>query len=133
MSWVVIWATPHDENAAELDESSWIMVRHRTRGWELPGGKIRHGETIEDAATREFNEETGMSGQLMGINSKLIDGGHVAWIIVPKSANPFSWESPDDSIMEVGWCILPPDDLHWGVEELRKIAIYWSNAITSSS
>ena len=128
-----MWATPHDENPAALDDSSWIMVRHRTRGWELPGGKIRHGETIEDAATREFNEETGMSGQLMGINSKLIDGGHVAWIIVPISANPFSWESPDDSIMEVGWCILPPDDLHWGVEELRKIAIYWSNASTSSS
>lgn len=132
MSWVIIWATSEDSIPHKLDDDvSWIMVRHYSRGWELPGGTIQDGESIEDAASRELFEETGMTGQLRGINSMLIDGGHVAWIVIPNSANPFSWQSKDESILEVGWCITPPDNLHWGVDELHKIANYWSDASTS--
>ena len=37
----------------------FIMVFNRKRGWELPGGAIAEGETEEQAAAREFLEETG--------------------------------------------------------------------------
>jgi len=38
----------------------FVMVRHRDRAWEMPGGRLREGEDFEEAATREFVEETGM-------------------------------------------------------------------------
>jgi len=134
MSWVVVWATPFDEQPQNLvSGGSWLMVRHNTRGWELPGGTINDDESIEQAALRELFEETGLVGEFKGYNSKLFKNGHVAWIIVPISASPFSWLSEDKSISEVGWCLTPPDNLHWGTDELEKIANYWSNFDTSRS
>jgi 8-oxo-dGTP diphosphatase len=38
---------------------SFLMVKHKTRMWEMPGGRVREGESYEDAARREFLEETG--------------------------------------------------------------------------
>ncbi|MCY0887613.1 MAG: NUDIX domain-containing protein [Alicyclobacillaceae bacterium] len=37
----------------------WLWVRHPSRGWELPGGKLEPGETVEMAVHREVFEETG--------------------------------------------------------------------------
>jgi 8-oxo-dGTP diphosphatase len=37
----------------------FLMVRHRERGWELPGGKFEPGEGPVHCALREFREETG--------------------------------------------------------------------------
>ena len=49
------------------------------------------------------------------------------------SASPFTWNSDDDSIIEVGWCLVPPENLHWGENELHLIANYWSKENTSES
>ena len=37
----------------------FLMVRHRERGWELPGGKFEGIEGPVHCALREFREETG--------------------------------------------------------------------------
>lgn len=37
----------------------FVMVRHRDRGWELPGGHVEGEESATAAAQREFHEETG--------------------------------------------------------------------------
>ncbi|MDH3364402.1 MAG: NUDIX domain-containing protein [Thermoplasmata archaeon] len=46
--------------AVAFDGDGFVMVRHRRRGWEMPGGHVEEGEAPRDAAIREFEEETGM-------------------------------------------------------------------------
>lgn len=41
-------------------KNQWVFVRHCERTtWEIPGGHIEPGETPDEAAKRELNEETG--------------------------------------------------------------------------
>ncbi len=43
----------------DASEKEFLMVRHRERGWELPGGKLEATEGPVHCALREFREETG--------------------------------------------------------------------------
>ena len=134
MDSVVIWVTPANQIPSKSGlDTPWVMVYHKTRGWELPGGRIETSESIIEAAFRELKEETGLEGEFKGINSSILEDGHVVWITVAEESHPFAWDSGDDNIVEVGWCLTPPDTLYWGKDELRKIANYWSNFTTSGS
>src|SRR6266542_2546497 len=41
------------------DEKVWLVRQTYMRGWFMPGGGIKKGETLEEAARREAREETG--------------------------------------------------------------------------
>jgi 8-oxo-dGTP diphosphatase len=55
----------------------FIMVRHKDRKWEMPGGRLESHETHEQAAEREFIEETGRALEI--VNCIDIDGGKVCF------------------------------------------------------
>ncbi|WP_019376613.1 NUDIX hydrolase [Virgibacillus halodenitrificans] len=44
-----------------LNENNELLLQHRTDGgWELPGGLMELGESLEDTARREVKEETNL-------------------------------------------------------------------------
>ena len=128
---VVIWAIP-DSNSK--DGGCWVMVRHKDRGWELPGGAIHEGEGADVAALRELYEETGLLGIAKAVESKIVEGGYVVLVTVAESPLPDAWPSSDDSIEEVGWCMEVPEKLAWDEEEIERILNHdWSASISLES
>ena len=63
-----------------FDGDMFVMVRHRERAWEMPGGRVEPGETRSAAAEREFEEETGLVADL--IDRYDLEGGSVFFGVV---------------------------------------------------
>ena len=118
---VVVLALPLDRDDA------WIMVKNKSRGWELPGGHLSRGELPEEAALRELYEETGILGTAKSVEGDLIPGGYVVLVRVEREVSPDPWISLDESIEEVGWCLQVPESSAWGKEEVRSVIDHdWS-------
>ncbi|MBV43817.1 MAG: hypothetical protein CMA54_03460 [Euryarchaeota archaeon] len=125
---VLVWAVPDSDSE---DNGCWVMVRHKDRGWELPGGDIRAGEGADVAALRELYEETGLLGVAEAMDSEIVDGGFVVRVKVSESPCPEAWTSNDHSIEEVGWCMDVPEKTAWGGDEIDRIRNHdWSASIS---
>ena len=128
---VIVWAVPPTKHDGG---SGWIMVKHKERGWELPGGLVKNGEEEDEAALREFFEEVGLLGIAKSLDRGLVEGGCVVLVEVNEDPSPVSWKSSDDSIEEVGWCLDIPEGSSWGKEEIRAISSHdWRTSITLGS
>ncbi|MFC3770998.1 NUDIX domain-containing protein [Paenibacillus sp. GCM10012303] len=59
-----------------------VLVRHRCRGWELPGGNREEGESIIQTVIREMDEEAG--GELESIERigqyLIYEQGHLVFV-----------------------------------------------------
>jgi 8-oxo-dGTP pyrophosphatase MutT (NUDIX family) len=56
----------------------FLLIFNRKRGWELPGGGLKEGESDEMAAGREFLEETGYEASLA--ERLVLDNGGVVFL-----------------------------------------------------
>ncbi len=128
--WVLVWAIPKQE----IDLPCWLMVKHVERGWELPGGKKMEGEENDVTALRELYEETGLLGIAICEDDSIIEGGVVVLVEIDEEPEPYGWDSEDENIEEVGWCVEIPDELYWGTKEIKKLKNYdWSASRTFKS
>ena len=60
--------------AATTPDGRWLLIRRGDTGqWALPGGTLEWGETLQQAAIRELEEEAGVErvalGNLLGVYS----------------------------------------------------------------
>jgi 8-oxo-dGTP pyrophosphatase MutT (NUDIX family) len=85
-----------------IRSESLVLIERRKRGrryWVIPGGGVKSGETIADAATREAEEELGVSVELgnlrVCIDHREEDGSI-------KRQWYFEAEARDDAIRVVG-------------------------------
>lgn len=67
-------------SAIVTDDSEHILLILRTDNnyWSIPGGGIKPGETVRDAAAREVKEETGIDCVVTGLVGIYSDPNHVA-------------------------------------------------------
>ncbi|MGI5964704.1 MAG: NUDIX domain-containing protein [Candidatus Methanomethylophilaceae archaeon] len=51
-----------------FSDGKYLMVYNRKRkGWEMPGGKAEAGESVKEAAEREFLEESGYGIEIVAV------------------------------------------------------------------
>ncbi|WP_020376217.1 NUDIX hydrolase [Sulfobacillus thermosulfidooxidans] len=52
------------------DQGQVLLVKtyHRQDTWELPGGQVEEGETLEEAVIREVEEESGIVMAITGVS-----------------------------------------------------------------
>jgi len=104
--------------AIAFSGDEFVMVRHRGRAWEMPGGRLEPGESFEQAAVREFMEETGMA--LEPIGSLEVEGGRVVIGFVHSRCCA---STPSEEIAEVRLFRELPEELSFPLVEYRKMLV----------
>ena len=98
-----------------------LLMIFRRGKWDLPKGKLDEGETIEECAVREVEEETGIGnlelGSLLGItyheyfdkyvNEDVIKETH--WYLMKAKGSTEAFPQTEEDILEIKW--VPDENL----------------------
>lgn len=90
-----------------------VVKRGREPGrglWAVPGGKVRRGETLVEAAKREAYEETGLRvdvGEVAWVGEHIEDDIHIVLIDFMATVTSGEPEAADDAV-DLAW--VPIDD-----------------------
>lgn len=112
--------------AIAFSGDEFVMVRHRGRAWEMPGGRLEEDETHEQAAVREFSEETGMALEPLGALE--VEGGKV---IVGLVHSRCCAHSLSGEIAEVRMFKELPEELSFPLVEYREMLVQARRVIES--
>lgn len=95
------------------NEQEEILLQFRKGKWDLPKGKLDEGETIEECAVREVEEETGLRriqlGKLIGITDHFYNekGANINkktyWYHMKVSGNQKLVPQTEEDILELRW------------------------------
>lgn len=47
------------------EQKEILLIKGPKRGWEMPGGQVEEGESLQDAAVRETKEESGIDIEIV--------------------------------------------------------------------
>lgn len=112
--------------AIAFQDDEFVMVRHRGRAWEMPGGRLEEGESFEHAAVREFSEETGMALEPVGVLD--VEGGKVVvGLVHSRCCAP----SPSDEIAEVRVFKELPEELSFPLVEYADMLVQAKHVVES--
>jgi 8-oxo-dGTP pyrophosphatase MutT (NUDIX family) len=93
-------------------DKDFLMARHTTRGWELPGGKLEGEEGPVHCAFREFREETGHLLKEPKYVFKLDKDNGTCHVFTGTVGEKVEGAEDDESIVETAWFHrLPEADL----------------------
>lgn len=104
----------HDSVVCLLfDGARPVLVRHRERAWEFPGGHAEPGEDPEATARREAREEAGAElGEVRTAGHYVLPGGHTT-VVTCARARAFRPLTGEFETVEVRAFDTLPPQLSW--------------------
>lgn len=124
---VLAWVTVEGESTTAMGEGGRVLfVEHPERGWEIPGGHVEEDESPEEALLRELEEETKLSGSVVGWNRTYYPEGWVGHVLV-KPTQKTAWTVPDEKVKSVQWWSTTPPVKTWTKQEFEDIALLFAS------
>lgn len=87
-----------------------VLVRHRDRAWEFPGGHAEPGEDVEATARREAREEAGAElADLRAVGYYVLPTGHTTVVTCARLAGLSPLTGEHETVEVRAFDVLPPD------------------------
>ena len=96
--------------AVIIDDGRLLLVRRRVSegqlSWQFPAGEVEQGESNEDAAVREANEETGLTVRATkSLGSRVHPNtGRTMDYIACDRVDGTAYVADEEELAEVAWC-----------------------------